>query len=289
MARTRINGHTFTPSRTQGKELSYNNIQDADAALAIVRAFDDTGLAVAAAVKHMNPCGVGTGATVHEAFERAYESDPVSIFGGILCFNRPVDGPLASRLTDMFLEIVIAPAFTDEALEAFRRKKNVRLLVVDMEQPQWRPGDRVFKRVSGGLLVQEVDLAPAPDWQVVTRRAPTDAERRALDFAWRVVRFVKSNAIVVATEHMTLGVGAGQMNRVGAARIAIEQAGPRAKGAVLASDAFFPMRDTVDTAAAAGITAIIQPGGSIRDKESIEAADEHGIAMVFTGQRHFLH
>ncbi|MBX6353719.1 MAG: bifunctional phosphoribosylaminoimidazolecarboxamide formyltransferase/IMP cyclohydrolase [Thermoflavifilum sp.] len=273
----------------QGKELSYNNIQDADAALSIARAFDDTGLAVAVAVKHMNPCGVGTGVTAAEAFARAYEADPVSIFGGILCFNRPVDGALAQRLTEIFLEIVIAPGFTDEALAAFRRKKNVRLLVVNMDEPQWRPGDLAFKRISGGLLVQEVDTAPPTDWQVVTHRAPTDAERRALDFAWRVVRFVKSNAIVVANEQMTLGVGAGQMNRVGAAKIALEQAGARARGAVLASDAFFPMRDTVETAAAAGITAIIQPGGSIRDQESIDAANEHGMAMVFTGQRHFLH
>ncbi|MCL6599462.1 MAG: bifunctional phosphoribosylaminoimidazolecarboxamide formyltransferase/IMP cyclohydrolase [Alicyclobacillus macrosporangiidus] len=272
----------------QGKELSYNNIQDADAALQILRDLDDLGPA-AVAVKHTNPCGVGLGGTVEEAFARAYESDPVSIFGGILAFNRPVTGPLAQKLTEMFLEIVIAPSFTEEALAAFKRKKNVRLLTVDFRAPLWRPGDKWFRRVSGGLLVQDVNLPPEAEWRVVTRREPTAEERRALEFAWRVVRHVKSNAIVIANAHGTLGVGAGQMNRVGAARIAIEQAGARVAGSVLASDAFFPMRDTVDTAAAAGVRAIIQPGGSIRDQESIDAADEHGIAMVFTGQRHFLH
>ncbi|SFV06547.1 bifunctional phosphoribosylaminoimidazolecarboxamide formyltransferase/IMP cyclohydrolase [Alicyclobacillus macrosporangiidus] len=272
----------------QGKELSYNNIQDADAALQILRDLDDLGPA-AVAVKHTNPCGVGLGGTVEEAFARAYESDPVSIFGGILAFNRPVTGPLAQRLTEMFLEIVIAPSFTEDALAAFRRKKNVRLLTVDFRAPLWRPGDKWFRRVSGGLLVQDANLPPEAEWRVVTRREPTAEERRALEFAWRIVRHVKSNAIVIANAQGTLGVGAGQMNRVGAARIAIEQAGARVAGSVLASDAFFPMRDTVDTAAAAGVRAIIQPGGSIRDQESIDAADEHGIAMVFTGQRHFLH
>ncbi|MCL6636745.1 MAG: bifunctional phosphoribosylaminoimidazolecarboxamide formyltransferase/IMP cyclohydrolase [Alicyclobacillus sp.] len=272
----------------QGKELSYNNIQDADAALNILRGLDGLGPA-AVAVKHMNPCGVGLGDTVHTAFARAYEADPVSIFGGIVAFNQPVDGVLAERLTELFLEIVLAPAFSSDALRVFQRKKNVRLLTVDMTQPLWQPGDKWLRRVSGGLLVQDVNLAPPSPWTVVTRRAPTDAERRALELAWRVVRYVKSNAIVVAGPEMTFGVGAGQMNRVGAAQIALAQAGARARGAVLASDAFFPMRDTVDTAAAAGITAIIQPGGSIRDQESIQAADEHGIAMVFTGQRHFLH
>ncbi|MCL6517417.1 bifunctional phosphoribosylaminoimidazolecarboxamide formyltransferase/IMP cyclohydrolase [Alicyclobacillus sp.] len=272
----------------QGKELSYNNIQDADAALRILRDLDDLGPA-AVAVKHTNPCGVGLGRDVEEAFGRAFESDPVSIFGGILAFNRPVTGPLAARLAEMFLEIIIAPAFSEEALAALRRKKNVRLLTVDMTQPLWRPNDKWLRRVSGGLLVQDANIPPEAEWRVVTRREPTAQERRALEFAWRVVRHVKSNAIVIADEHGTLGVGAGQMNRVGAARIAIEQAGARVAGSVLASDAFFPMRDTVDTAAQAGVRAIIQPGGSIRDQESIDAANEHGIAMVFTGQRHFLH
>lgn len=273
----------------QGKELSYNNIQDADAALSILRSFDDLNQAVVVAVKHMNPCGIGAGLNLLEAYNRAYEADPVSVFGGIVACNRAVDGAVATKLTNLFLEIVIAPSFTDEALDLFAKKKNVRLLTVDLALPTWKQGDRTFKRVSGGLLVQEVDLAQGGAWEVVTKRQPSDAERNALDFAWRVVRFVKSNAIVLATETSTIGIGAGQMNRVGAANIAIQQAGLRAAGSVMASDAFFPMRDTVDVAAAAGIQAIIQPGGSIKDADSIAAADEHGIAMVFTGQRHFLH
>lgn len=275
----------------QGKELSFNNIQDADAALNMLRAFDDLNQAAVVAVKHMNPCGIGLGVTIDEAFDRAYESDPVSIFGGIIACNRAVDGPLADRLAGMFLEVVIAPSFTEAARERFSRKKNVRLLTVDMTQAQWRASDKTLRRVSGGLLVQDVDrqLAATASWQIVTKRQPTDTEQRALAFAWRVVKFVKSNAIVLATESGTTGIGAGQMNRVGSAKIAIEQASARATASVLASDAFFPMRDTVDTAAAAGIKAIIQPGGSIKDADSIAAADEHGIAMVFTGERHFLH
>ncbi|WP_067929934.1 bifunctional phosphoribosylaminoimidazolecarboxamide formyltransferase/IMP cyclohydrolase [Alicyclobacillus kakegawensis] len=275
----------------QGKELSYNNIQDADAALQILRALDDLGQPAAVAVKHMNPCGVGLGATLNEAFDRAYEADSVSIFGGIVALNRAVEAELAERLASMFLEIVVAPGFSEQARERLGRKKNLRLLEIDVTRPLWRPGDHLLRRVSGGLLVQEVNIgdAGADAWRVVTRRQPTEEEWRALRFGWRIVRFVKSNAIVLANSVMTLGIGAGQMNRVGAAKLAIEQAGPRAAGSVLASDAFFPMRDTVDTAAAAGVTAIVQPGGSIKDKESIEAADEHGIAMVFTGRRHFLH
>lgn len=276
-------------NQLQGKELSYNNIQDADAALSILRSLDDLKQAAVVAVKHMNPCGVGMGVTLAEAYQRAYEADPVSIFGGIIACNRPVDGRVAEGLTQLFLEIVIAPSFTAEAREMFAKKKNVRLLTVDLSQPTWTPGDRTFKRVSGGLLVQEVDLVTDAPWEVVTRRHPTDAEQLALHFAWRIVRFVKSNAIVLANSQATLGIGAGQMNRVGAAKIAIEQAGAKATDSVLASDAFFPMRDTVDAAAAAGIKAIIQPGGSMKDADSIAAADEHGIAMVFTGQRHFLH
>ena len=274
----------------QGKELSYNNIQDADAALRILRDLDDLNSPAVVAVKHMNPCGVGIGSSILEAFVRAYEADPVSIFGGIIACNRVVDEDLAARLTDMFLEIVISPRFTDAARERFKRKKNVRLLTVDMTEPLWRPDHHSFRRVSGGLLVQEIDLqGDIPDWTVVTKRQPTQAESLALRFAWKIVKHVKSNAIVLATDASTVGVGAGQMNRVGAAEIAIRQAGPKAKGSVLASDAFFPMRDTVDTAAAAGVRAIIQPGGSIKDEESIAAADEHDIAMVFTGIRHFLH
>lgn len=277
-------------AQLQGKELSYNNIQDADAALNILRAFDDFEQPTVVAVKHMNPCGIGIGTTLDEAYGRAYEADPVSIFGGIVALNRPVDGPLAERLAKLFLEIIIAPAYTDDALTIFHKKKNLRLLTVDMNQPLWPAGATTFKRVSGGLLVQEVDHQTASaNWQVVTSRTPTEAEERALRFAWRAVQFVKSNAIVLTNEFHTLGIGAGQMNRVGAAKIAIEQAGSRARGSVLGSDAFFPMRDTVEVAAAAGVTALVQPGGSIRDEESIAAANELGLAMVFTGQRHFLH
>lgn len=273
----------------QGKELSYNNIQDADAALTILRGLDDLQRSACVAVKHMNPCGVGLGENALAAFDRAYEADPVSIFGGILAFNQPVDGELAGKLTELFLEIIMAPSFTAEALTVLGRKKNVRVLVVDTELPLWLPGEQLVKRVSGGLLVQEMDLVTSSDWQVVTQRQPTAAEYDALAFGWRIVKFVKSNAIVIATAETTLGIGAGQMNRVGAAKIAIEQAGARAAQGSLASDAFFPLRDTVDVAAAAGIRAIVQPGGSIKDKESIAAADERGIAMIFTGQRHFLH
>ncbi|QQE78565.1 bifunctional phosphoribosylaminoimidazolecarboxamide formyltransferase/IMP cyclohydrolase [Alicyclobacillus sp. SO9] len=273
----------------QGKELSYNNIQDADAALNILRSLDDMAQPAAVAVKHMNPCGVGLGEDIEQAFERAFEADSVSIFGGIIALNRPVTKALAERLTGMFLEIIIAPSYTDEARQLFQTKKNLRLLTVDMATPAWQSGDTVLRRVSGGLLVQSVDSLQPSEWTTATDRAPSEAELKALRFAWRLVRFVKSNAILLANSSMTVGVGAGQMNRVGAAKIAIEQAGSKAKGSVMASDAFFPMPDTVETAAAAGITAIVQPGGSKRDQDSIDAANKHNIAMVLTGTRHFLH
>ncbi|MFB5190881.1 bifunctional phosphoribosylaminoimidazolecarboxamide formyltransferase/IMP cyclohydrolase [Alicyclobacillus fastidiosus] len=274
----------------QGKELSYNNIQDADAALNILRGFDDFQTPVVVAVKHMNPCGIGIGSSIDEAYSRAHDADPVSIFGGIVALNRPVDGPLGDRLSKLFLEIIIAPAFSDDARAVLQKKKNLRLLTVDMGQPLWAKGATTWRRVSGGFLVQEVDQAAEPvSWNVVTKRQPTADEQAALRFAWRSVQFVKSNAIVLTNAVQTLGIGAGQMNRVGAAKIAVEQARAKAKGSVLGSDAFFPMRDTVEVAAAAGVTAIVQPGGSLRDDESIQAADEFGIAMVFTGARHFLH
>ncbi|HEY7781065.1 MAG TPA: bifunctional phosphoribosylaminoimidazolecarboxamide formyltransferase/IMP cyclohydrolase [Ktedonobacterales bacterium] len=316
----------------QGKELSHINIQDADAALAIVREFTRPAVV---AVKHTNPCGVGTGATIEEAYAKAYAADPVSIFGGIVAFNEPVPASCAERMAELFLEIIIAPDFAPEALAILQRKKNLRLLrvapptgVQAVEAAGGRPPDRgrppdaptrpsaakptgvdpksprgdspessppvaypVVRSVSGGLLVQEPDrhVLRREDCRVVTERAPTEDEWARLLFAWTVVKHVKSNAIVLTRDDQTVGVGAGQMNRVGAARIAIEQAGDLARGAVLASDAYFPMRDTVDTAAAAGVTAIIQPGGSIRDAESIAAANEAGLAMVFTGVRHFRH
>ncbi|QIZ66458.1 bifunctional phosphoribosylaminoimidazolecarboxamide formyltransferase/IMP cyclohydrolase [Geobacillus subterraneus] len=269
-----------------GKELSYNNINDANAAINLIREFQEPAVA---AIKHMNPCGVGVGATLLEAFTKAYEADPVSIFGGIIAVNREVDKETAERMHDLFLEIVIAPSFSDEALTILMKKKNIRLLTLDFAAPDVK--EKTLVAVSGGLLVQDADTYTLEDaeWNVVTKREPTEEERGQLRFAWNVVKHVKSNAIVLAKNGMTVGVGAGQMNRVGAAKIAIEQAGEQAAGAVLASDAFFPMDDTVEAAAKAGITAIIQPGGSIRDADSIRKADEYGIAMVFTGVRHFKH
>lgn len=273
-------------TQLHGKELSYNNIQDGNAALQIVKEFDKPA---AVAVKHMNPCGVGTGATIEEAFDKAYEADPTSIFGGIIALNREVDVATAEKLSGIFLEIIIAPSFTEEALEILTKKKNIRLMTINFAQEK----QDQFKVVSveGGLLVQEDDKFGFSDAEikVVTDREPTEEEWEALKLGWAVVKHVKSNAIVVNDAQMTLGVGAGQMNRVGAAKIALEQAGEKATGAVLASDAFFPMSDTVETAAAAGIKAIIQTGGSIKDQDSIDKANEYGIAMVFTGVRHFKH
>ncbi|MBY6268234.1 bifunctional phosphoribosylaminoimidazolecarboxamide formyltransferase/IMP cyclohydrolase [Parageobacillus thermoglucosidasius] len=273
-------------AQLHGKELSYNNINDANAALQLVKEFAEPA---AVAVKHMNPCGVGIGATIYEAFIKAYEADPTSIFGGIIALNREVDKDTAEKMHEIFLEIVIAPSFSSEALDILTQKKNIRLLTVDFTAPD--TNEKLLVSVQGGLLVQEADTRTLSDGEikVVTKRKPTEQEWESLQFAWKVVKHVKSNAIVLAKDGMTIGVGAGQMNRVGAAKIAIEQAGEKAKGAVLASDAFFPMDDTVEAAAKAGITAIIQPGGSIRDADSIKKADEYGIAMVFTGIRHFKH
>ncbi|MDT8862467.1 bifunctional phosphoribosylaminoimidazolecarboxamide formyltransferase/IMP cyclohydrolase [Alkalihalobacillus sp. MEB130] len=269
-----------------GKELSYNNIHDADAALAIVKEFSEPAVV---AVKHMNPCGVGTGESIEQAYGRAYEADPVSIFGGIVAANREIDEATAVKMKDIFLEIIIAPSFTQEALTVLTAKKNLRLLTVPMtkqEQPE-----AMLTSIHGGLLVQDEDHFGLDDatLTIPTDRKPTDAEWEALKLAWKVVKHVKSNAIVLTNGQMTVGVGAGQMNRVGAADIAINQASERIEGAVMGSDAFFPMGDTVELAGKAGVTAIIQPGGSIRDEESIEMANKYGIAMVMTGVRHFKH
>ncbi|MDR7002853.1 bifunctional phosphoribosylaminoimidazolecarboxamide formyltransferase/IMP cyclohydrolase [Neobacillus niacini] len=269
-----------------GKELSYNNINDADAALQIVKDFSEPA---AVAVKHMNPCGVGTGNTVYDAFEKAFAADPVSIFGGIIALNREVDAQTAGKLREIFLEIIIAPSFSEEALTILTGKKNLRLLTIPFEQA--KKAELKMTTIEGGLLVQEQDRYTLEDATITipTKRQPTEAEWESLKLGWQVVKHVKSNAIVVARNGMTIGIGAGQMNRVGAADIALKQAGEKAVGAGLASDAFFPMNDTVEAAANAGITAIIQPGGSIRDEDSIKKADEYGIAMVFTGVRHFKH
>ncbi len=269
-----------------GKELSYNNIQDANAAIQIVKEFD---MPAAVAVKHMNPCGVGTGETIADAFAKAYEADPTSIFGGIIALNREVDLATAEQLSEIFLEIVIAPSFTKEAFDLLTKKKNIRLLTISFDSPTEDKWNTVS--VEGGLLMQSPDTYGFEEAEisVATDRQPTEEEWEALKLGWAVVKHVKSNAIVVTDENMTLGVGAGQMNRVGAAKIALEQAGERAKGAALASDAFFPMPDTIEEAAKAGITAVIQPGGSVRDADSIEKANEYGMTMVFTGVRHFKH
>ncbi len=282
-------GSTFSIAEAKqlhGKELSYNNINDADAALQIVREFEEPA---AVAIKHMNPCGVGVGTTILEAYEKAYEADPISIFGGIIALNREVDKATAEKLHEIFLEIVIAPSFSDEAIEVLTSKKNIRLLTVDFEAAT--TPERKLTSVEGGLLVQDRDAYTLKDAdvKVVTKREPTAEEWKALELGWKIVKHVKSNAIVVTNDQMTLGVGAGQMNRVGSAKIALEQAGEKAKGSALASDAFFPMDDTVEAAAKAGVTAIIQTGGSIKDADSIKKADEYGIAMVTTGIRHFKH
>ncbi|WP_100403660.1 bifunctional phosphoribosylaminoimidazolecarboxamide formyltransferase/IMP cyclohydrolase [Bacillus sp. FJAT-42315] len=282
-------GSAFSVARStqlHGKELSYNNIRDTDAALQIVKEFSEPA---AVAVKHMNPCGVGVGTTIEEAYDRAYAADSTSIFGGIVALNRPVDKALAEKLHEIFLEIIVAPEFTEEALEVLTAKKNIRLLTLPFDGEKSK--EKVLTSVEGGLLLQDLDnhSIEDADIRVATKREPTEEEWAAMKLGWKVVKHVKSNAIVVTNNEMTLGVGAGQMNRVGAAKIALEQAGEKAKGAALASDAFFPMNDTVEAAAKAGITAIIQPGGSIRDEDSIKKADEYGIAMVFTGVRHFKH
>ena len=270
-----------------GKELSYNNIQDGNAAIEILKDFE--GQPAAVGLKHMNPCGVGIGATIEEAWDKAYEADPVSIFGGIVAFNEPIHATVAEKLSKIFLEIIIAPAFDEDAFEILSKKKNIRLMQLDTTLDV----NARYKvtNVNDGLLVQDIDdhKITAADLRCVTNRKPTEEEVEQLLFAWKVVKHVKSNAIVLVKDNMTIGVGAGQMNRVGAAKIALEQAGEKAKGSIMSSDAFFPMPDTVEEAVKAGVTAIIQPGGSIKDQLSIDVCNEHGIAMVYTGVRHFKH
>ncbi len=270
-----------------GKELSFNNINDADAALQIIHEFDEPAVV---AVKHTNPCGVGVGKTLAEAYQLAYEADPVSIFGGIVATNQEVDAETAQKLREIFLEIIIAPSFSEEALAILKEKKNLRLLQVEPKTIATKIQKRI-QSVSGGALVQQEDHYgfDNAELKVATKREPTEAEWADLKLSWQIVKHVKSNAIVLAKGNQTIGIGAGQMNRVGAAKIALEQAGHKVAGSSLASDAFFPMSDTVEAAAKAGVTAIIQPGGSIRDQESIDKADEYGITMVFTGVRHFKH
>ena len=272
----------------QGKELSYNNIVDSEAAWLAV---SDFALPAAVIIKHANPCGAATSNSgLVDAYEKALATDPVSAFGGIVAFNRPVDKKTAEELAKIFLEVILAPSFDVAARSILESKKNVRLLEIPTTSGKYVSGYD-FRRVVGGLLVQERDTVPFDIRQakVVTKRKPTDEEDQALDFAWRVVKHVKSNAIVYATKDQLVGVGAGQTSRVDSVKIAKMKAVLPTKGCVLASDAFFPFRDGIDMAAEAGITAIIQPGGSVRDEEAIQAADQHGIAMIFTGVRHFKH
>jgi phosphoribosylaminoimidazolecarboxamide formyltransferase/IMP cyclohydrolase len=278
-----------------GKEMSYNNYVDAEAAWKLVQEFDETAVTI---IKHTNPSGVGLGATNEEAYRRALATDPVSAFGGIVAINRPVDAAVAKSINEVFTEVVLAPGFDDDALDVFKTKKNLRLLRVQPGQINSEGRDPhaafAFRQISGGMLVQDRDVhrLTRAELKVVTEKQPADEEIRALLFAWTVCKHVKSNAIVFARENQTLGVGAGQMNRVDSLRIAAMRAERfelSLKGSVLASDAFFPFRDNVDEAAKHGVSAIIQPGGSIKDQESIEAADQHGISMVFTGIRHFNH
>lgn len=271
----------------QGKELSFNNILDTDASFELVREFEQPAAVI---IKHTNPCGTAIAEDLVTAYTKAFEADPVSAFGGIVGLNKEVDGATAKEIIKTFMEVVIAPSFTAEALEVLAEKQNLRVLVTG-EIKEVHPRQFDLKKVNGGLLVQEKDLGSVDeaDIKVVSERKPNPKELEELLFAWKIVKHVKSNAIVVTKDGQSIGVGAGQMNRVGSAKIAFEQAGEKAEGAVLASDAFFPFRDTIDAAAKAGIKAIIQPGGSMRDEESIAAANEHGIIMVFTGMRHFKH
>ena len=277
----------------QGKELSFNNILDADAALRAVREFSETATVV---IKHTNPCGVAVSdKSLADSFRKARASDPVSIFGGVIAFNRPVDEETANEVRDIFLEIIVAPRFTQEAkavLSSSKRLLNLRLLELDMGEEG--DGGYDLRRVKGGLLVQDWDRGSLDlrTCEVATERNPTEKELAAMDFGWRVCRHVKSNAIVFSSRDQLLGVGAGQMSRVDAVKLAVMRAqthGLNLRGSVVASDAFFPFRDGVDEVAKAGATAVIQPGGSIKDSEVIAAANEHGMAMIFTGMRHFRH
>jgi len=270
----------------QGKELSYNNIMDTDGALSLIREFSEPTVAF---IKHSNPCGIATNTKIEHAFINAYEGDPKSAFGGVIAFNRTVPKDLAESIVGKFFEVVIAPDFEEDALEKFKEKPNLRVLKVGDIKPE--PKGRTYKKVSGGLLIQDLDTRQisADDLKVVTKRKPTSKEMKNLLFAWHVVKHVKSNAIVLAKNGMTVGIGAGQMSRVDAVELAIKKAMNREDGSVLASDAFFPFPDSVEKAAEHKITAIIQPGGSIKDEEVIKMADDKGLAMVFTGIRSFLH
>ncbi|MEA3288483.1 MAG: bifunctional phosphoribosylaminoimidazolecarboxamide formyltransferase/IMP cyclohydrolase [Candidatus Marinimicrobia bacterium] len=283
-----LDGHLSGAEQLHGKELSYNNIGDASAAIEMIREFSAPSVV---ALKHANPCGVGTADTIFNAYERAYKADPVSIFGGIVVLNRPVDLVTAEEMRKIFLEIVIAPSYSEEALTILKKKKNLRLLqLADIMQPL--STERYFhKKVDGGLLIQEADLHRLDDEQfkVVTDNQPSEKEWTDLKLAWTVVKHAKSNAIVVVKDGATQGVGAGQTSRIWAVDNALDRSTTSTEGSVLASDAFFPFSDSVEKAHVAGVKAIIQPGGSVRDQDSIDACNQFGISMVFTGVRHFKH
>ena len=277
-----------------GKEMSYNNLLDANAALELVKEFGSAPLPVAVIVKHNNPCGVAVGPTLRDVYVVAREADPLSAFGGVIAFNARVDLATAKEITATFVEVVVAPGFDEDALPELRRKKDLRLLAVGELRTDVRTGPDLLdlKKIVGGLILQDRDLGAMADMRalkVASKRAPTDEEYAAFAFAWKVCKHVKSNAIVFARRDRTVGIGAGQMSRVDSVKLATLKAGSSLKGCVMASDAFFPFRDGIDAAAQAGITAVIQPGGSIRDEEVIKAVDEHQMAMVLTGMRHFRH
>ncbi len=282
-----LGGTLCEAEQLHGKDLSYNNIGDAASAIALIKEFESP---CAVAVKHANPCGVGLGDSILEAYLNAYEADTVSIFGGIVALNRICDVETAAELSKIFLEIVVAPGFTDEALEVLTKKKNLRLLLLEDIAQRPRHDAPDMKKIPGGLLVQSPnDILLDGDLKTVTEREPTEEELGSLLLAWKICKHVRSNAIVLAKGNRSVGIGPGQTNRVTAAQLAIQYAGGEAAGSVLASDAFFPFNDTVEAAAAAGVTAIIQPGGSVRDQDSIDVCNRHGMAMVFTGIRHFRH
>jgi phosphoribosylaminoimidazolecarboxamide formyltransferase/IMP cyclohydrolase len=285
-------GYTLADAKQlHGKALSYNNINDANGALDVIKELP-TDKPCAVAIKHANPCGVALGDTLLDAYTKAHDADPVSIFGGIVALNREVDEPTAQKLSEIFLEIIIAPAYSEVALKILTEKKNIRLLLLPGLQTPNTAAMMDMKKVAGGMLVQELDsvqIAEGQELKVATKRAPTDDEMQQLQLAWQVVKHVKSNAICLVRDNRTVGIGPGQPNRVTALDLAVAHAGELAAGSVMASDAFFPFSDTVEHAAKHGITAIIQPGGSVRDEESIKACDDAGIAMVFTGTRHFKH
>ncbi|WP_010248319.1 bifunctional phosphoribosylaminoimidazolecarboxamide formyltransferase/IMP cyclohydrolase [Acetivibrio cellulolyticus] len=281
-------GCISSAKQLHGKEMSYNNINDANGALDLLKEFDEPSVV---AVKHANPCGVASADNIYDAYVKTYEADPVSIFGGIIAANREIDEKTAQEINKIFVEIVIAPSYTEEALKILTQKKNIRVLQLDNISAKLPAGTYDMKKVAGGLLVQSYnnELLNVDELQFVTDKKPTKEELESLIFAMKVVKHTKSNGITLAKGKQSLGVGPGQTNRIMAAKIAIEYAGERAKGAVMASDAFFPFPDCVEAAAAAGITAIIHPGGSVNDQQSIDACNKYGIAMVMSGKRHFKH